>query len=262
MTEVPRTFLDIGGLRTAVVVAGEQHDSTPILLLHGWRASIDAMWQVALRLVDEGFCVHALDFPGFGQTELPLEAWTVPQYAAWVMRYLDQAGLEKVNLIGHSFGGRVSLVLGAEYPERVEKIVLSNSAGVILPPPMKMRFYYAWRGVLLKVLSLPGLGGTKERVREALRQRYGSSDYLNAGELLETFKLVIGQDLREYARRIQAPTLLFWGDQDEETPLGIGQILETEIPDAALILFEGAGHYAYLDDLGQFLQVVTYFFKH
>jgi pimeloyl-ACP methyl ester carboxylesterase len=262
MTEVPRTFIQIGGLKTAVAVAGESNEGTPILLLHGWQASIDAMWKVALRLANEGFCVHAVDFPGFGETDLPPEAWTVPQYAAWVISYMNEAGLAKVNLIGHSFGGRVSLVLGAAYPERVEKIVLSNSAGVILPPSVKMQFYYAWRRVLLKVLSLPGLGGTKERVTAALRQRYGSSDYLNAGELIETFKLVISQDLREYARRIQAPTLLFWGDQDAETPLEIGRILEDDIPDAALILFEGAGHYAYLDDIGQFIQVVMYFFKH
>jgi pimeloyl-ACP methyl ester carboxylesterase len=262
MTEVPRTFIEVEGLKTAVVVVGEHNDGTPILLLHGWRASIDAMWKVALGLENEGFCVHALDLPGFGETDLPPKPWTVPQYAAWVVNYLDQVGLEKVNLIGHSFGGRVSLVLGADYAERVEKIALSNSAGVILPPSLKMRFYYAWRGVLLKVLSLPGLEGTKERVTAALRQRYGSSDYLNAGELIETFRLVIGQDLREYARRIKAPTLLFWGNQDEETPLEIGQILEAEIPDAALILFEGAGHYAYLDDIGQFVQVVTYFFEH
>lgn len=262
MIEVPRTFIEIGGVKTAVAVVGEEHSGTPILLLHGWGASIQAMWAVALRLANEGFCVHAVDFPGFGETDLPPEAWTVPQYAAWTIQYMDTAQLDKVNLIGHSFGGRVSLVLGAEYPERVDKIVLSNSAGVILPPLLRLRFYYLWRGTLMNILSLPGLGSVKEKVKTSLRQRYGSTDYLNAGELVDTFRLVIGQDLRDYAKRIQAPTLLFWGDQDEETPLEIGQILEETIPDAALILFEGAGHYAYLDNLGQFIRVVGHFFNH
>jgi pimeloyl-ACP methyl ester carboxylesterase len=110
------------------------------------------------------------------------------------------------------------------------------------------------------LLSLPGLGGAKARLRDYFRQKYGSADYLNAGPLLETFKLVIGQDLRDYACRISAPTLLFWGDLDTDTPLKGGRILEKTIPDAALILFEGAGHFAYLDRLDDFQRIVAHFF--
>ncbi len=257
MTEIPIHRREIGRLAAGVAIVGE---GPPVLLLHGWGCHIELMWPVAVRLSQAGFTAHVLDLPGFGQSDLPPEPWTVPDYARWVLAYLDDAGLERVHLIGHSFGGRISLVLGADYPECVGKLALSNSAGVRLPPSLKIRAYYAGRQVLMGLLSLPGLGGVKERVQEALRQRFGSTDYLNAGPLLETFKLVINQDLLPYARRVQAPTLLFWGDQDEDTPLKAGQILEQTMPDAALILFEGAGHYAYLDDLNQFMNVVTYFF--
>jgi pimeloyl-ACP methyl ester carboxylesterase len=249
---------EIDGISTRVACAGE---GLAVVFLHGWGASYETFWPAAERLARQGFTVHVLDLPGFGGTGLPPEPWGVPQYTQWVLAYLDANQLDEIFLVGHSFGGRISLVLGADHPNRVRKIVLSNSAGVKLPPPLKIRFYYIWRRALLTVLSLPGLGSMKQRVLAYLRQRYGSSDYLQAGPLTETFKLVIAQDLLPFARRVQAPTLLFWGDQDTDTPLAAGKILEREMPDAGLIVFEGAGHYAYLDDLAQFVRVVSYFFS-
>lgn len=258
MKEIPIQREPIGGLDSGVAVIGS---GTPVLLLHGWGANIQTMWPVAQQLAQAGFAAHVLDFPGFGKTQLPPRAWTVPDYAQWVISYLDLAKLEKVHLIGHSFGGRVSLVLGGDYAERVNKIVLSNSAGVRLPLSTKQRVLSMGRNGLMTALSLPGLHNTREKVRQKLRERFASEDYLNAGPLLETFKLVVEQDLLPFAQRIQAPTILFWGDQDQDTPLAIGRILEQNIPDAALIVAQGAGHYAYLDDLNQFMQVVKHFFK-
>lgn len=77
----------------------------------------------------------------------------------------------------------------------------------------------------------------------------------------ETFVKVVNQDLLPHAARVQAPTLLFWGDQDEDTPLWMGQTLEKTMPDAGLIVLEGAGHYSYLERLGEFVRVVDHFFK-
>ena len=249
----------VDGLQTNVKVIGE---GFPVLFLHGWGANMTSFENIAAQIAPAGFECHLLDLPGFGNTQLPPEQWGVPQYAEWVLAYVDQAEIEKMHLVGHSFGGRISLILGAEHDGRVEKIVLSNSAGVKLPPPTNIRVYYVVRRILFTILSIPGLGGLKEKLRIYFRQKYGSSDYLSAGPLLETFKLVIGQDLRDYARRIKAPTLLFWGDMDNETPIEIGRILEQEIPDAALIVFEGAGHFAYLDRPAEFVRVVTHFFTH
>ncbi len=258
MIDLPLHYHTIGGLKTRVAVIGE---GPAVLLLHGWGGAIHSMAPVAVQMAGNGYTAHVLDLPGFGETELPPTAWSVPDYARWVVQYLDAAGLDKVYLIGHSFGGRISLILGADYPERVRKIALSNSAGVKLPPPFKLRMYYTGRKILMTVLSLPGLGGLKEKTRVYLRKKFGSSDYLNAGPLAETFKLVVAQDLVPYARRIKASTLLFWGDKDMDTPLAEGRVLEREIPDAGLILFEGAGHFAYLDNLPRFVHVVIHFFK-
>lgn len=249
-------MLTVNGLKTSVQISGE---GPVVLLLHGWGGSIQSMAPVAQRL--KGFETHVLDLPGFGDTAAPPAPWGVLDYARWVIAYMDRSGIEQAHLIGHSFGGRISLILGSDYAQRVNKIVLSNSAGVRLPPPLNIRFYYLVRRVLFTVLSLPGLGGLKAQLREYFRQKYGSADYLSAGPLVETFKLVIAEDLLPYARRVKAPTLLFWGDQDEDTPLKAGRILEEAIPDAGLIVYEGAGHFAYLERLGDFVRVIEHFFK-
>ena len=92
--------------------------------------------------------------------------------------------------------------------------------------------------------------------------RYGSSDYQAAtGVMRETFVKVINEDLLPYAERVQPSTLLFWGDQDQDTPLWQGQLLEKTMPDAGLVVWEGAGHYSYLDRLSDTARVIDHFFK-
>lgn len=254
MTPFPR----IDGLTVGLEIIGT---GQPVLLLHGWGANRQLMEPIAGRLAAQGFECHLFDFPGFGDSDLPPAIWDVPRYAQFVLAYMDHAGLDQVHLIGHSFGGRVSIVLGAEYPSRVSKIVLTDSAGVKPTPSPRMRVYYASRKVIFTLLKLPLLSRLEPSVREWFRQRYGSPDYKNAGPLAETFKQVVNQDLLDYARRIQAPTLLIWGDQDEDTPIKDAKLLESTIPDAGLVVFEGAGHYAYLERPTDFVRIVAHFFK-
>src|SRR5688572_6310287 len=128
--------MQVQNLNLNVEVNGE---GDPVVLLHGWGGSVDSMRPTAQLLSQSGFKAYVLDLPGFGKSQLPPQAWDVPRYAAFVLDYLDTAGLEKVHLIGHSFGGRISLVMGAEYPDRVNKIVLVDSAGVRPQPSGNMR---------------------------------------------------------------------------------------------------------------------------
>lgn len=236
--------------------------ATPVLALHGWGASRQLMTPVAERLAPLGHAVYALDLPGFGETPAPPVAWGVGDYAQFVMDTLDAFAIPQAHLIGHSFGGRISLVLAAAWPARVEKLVLADSAGV--PPrrsqaaSLRLNTYKAARSTLEAV----GAKGTAQRLRAWYNGRYGSADYQQTtGVMRETFVRVVNQDLRPDAARIQCPALLFWGDGDEDTPLWQGRILEQLIPDAGLVLLAGAGHYSYLDRLDEFIRVTDYFFK-
>ncbi|PJF37447.1 MAG: alpha/beta hydrolase [Candidatus Thermofonsia Clade 1 bacterium] len=244
------------GVSTARQVLGTP-SAPSVLLLHGWGGAIESLQAVAQALSERGFCAHTLDLPGFGRSQVPPETWGVADYARWAIAYCDWAGLERVHWIGHSFGGRLSIVIGAEFPERVQKIVLANSAGVLNPPNMRDKLVKAGKALL----RLPVLRVLEQPMRTWARNALGSDDLKAAGALEPIFRRVVAEDLLPYAARIAAPTLLIWGDQDQVTPLWQAHKLEQTIPDAGLVIFQGAGHFAYQERLPEFVRIVETFFK-
>lgn len=259
MSSAPIDFTTIDGLRCAQATAGA---GAPLLLLHGWGAEIGLVWPLAERLIPLGYCVYALDLPGFGQSAPPPTPWSVHDYAAFALRFLDHHGLEQVNLFGHSFGGRLGLLLGAEHAGRIRRMALADSAGVRPKPAplaqMRLKTYNA----ALRLLNGIGLKAEAERMRAWYSERYGSADYKAAsGVMRATFVKVVNEDLLPYAARVRVPTLLFWGDQDADTPLWQGKLLERAIPDAGLVVWEGAGHYSYLERLAETARVMHHFFQ-
>lgn len=232
----------------------------PVLLLHGWGASA-ALFAPVMERLEHAFDLIAPDFPGFGATPPPPAGWSVGDYAAWTRDLLDSLALERVHIIGHSFGGRVAIALAARWPERVDRLVLTASAG--LRPrrsPAYWRRVYTYKA--LKRLAAAPLVPPAARARLRARvERRGSQDYRQAtGTMRETFVKVVNEDLRAALPRISAPALLVWGDADTETPLADGQAMERLIPDAGLVVFAGAGHYAYLEQPARFCHIVDTFF--
>lgn len=217
-------------------------------MLHGWGAEIKLLAPLAERLASLGYRVHMLDLPGFGASDPPPQPWTVHDYAEFVLAYLDHHELERVYLFGHSFGGRLGLILGAQHPDRVIKMALADSAGIRPKTPVwqsaRLRLYKGMRDGLRTV----GLHGFSDSLNSWYNGRYGSSDFQAvSGVMRQTFINVVKEDLTDYARRVAVPTLLFWGDQDQDTPLWQGELLEKLIPDAGLVVYAGAGHYSYLE---------------
>ncbi|MGQ9889775.1 MAG: alpha/beta fold hydrolase [Aggregatilineales bacterium] len=255
-------IVTIAGLPTACSVLGS---GRLVVMLHGWRANMQCVEPLARRLSPLGYRVYTLDLPGFGATPPPPVPWSVHDYARFVLAFFDHHELDRVFLFGHSFGGRLGLVLGADHPSRLIKIALSNSAGVRKPPSRADRLRRSlYRATYRATLSTPRAARLRrlaERLSDWYRNRYGSADYRAAqGVMRETFVRVVSEDLLPYAARVSVPTLLFWGDRDDVTPLWQGRLLEQTIPDAGLVLWEGAGHYSYLDRLGDTARVMDHFF--
>lgn len=256
----PFSSITVNGLPVTHAVAGE---GRPLVLLHGWGAHTALVWPLAQAMSTRGCRVYALDMPGFGQTPPPPTAWTIYDYARFVIAYLDAQGLQQVDLFGHSFGGRLGLILGSEYAPRIRKMALADAAGIKSPTPwpvtLRLNTYKAIRDSLYRI----GAKSLADTLRTAYNRRYGSTDFQQtSGVMRETFVKVVNEDLRPYAARVQCSTLLFWGDQDEDTPLWQGQLLEKTIPDAGLIVHKGAGHYSYLDALAETVRVLDYFLSH
>lgn len=238
----------------------------PVLLLHGWGKGVDLerhLMPLAGSLMDS--CrVTMLDFPAHGQSGKPPEAWGVPEFAAFVRDFMAQLDLPPQTVVAHSFGGRVALWLAAHEPERVTRLVLTGAAGLRPKPKpadrLKALCYKGVQRVLGGLSRLPFLGKPLHRLRGRLRDRRSSADYLACDEDVKpSFVKVISLDLRPLLPRVGQPSLLIWGEEDEATPLWMGREMERGIPDAALIVFEGRGHFAYLEELPRFAAIVKAF---
>lgn len=234
---------------------------TPTLLLHGWGASSD-LFAATIRGLRDSFDLIVPDFPGFGATEPPPIPWGVGDYVAWTLALMDSLGIERANFVGHSFGGRVCIKLAALHPERVAKLVLTDAAGIL---PKRSWRYHAQVRAFKTMRALAQSRFTPQPLREwagAQVARQGSPDYKAAsGTVRGSFVRVVNEDLRGYLPRITASTLLIWGDRDEDTPLADAQLMERAIPDAGLVVFEGAGHYAYLEQSARFCVIVKTFLQ-
>lgn len=264
MTQIntkPTSTVMIDGLRINELIVGAGN-APHIVLLHGWGANIGLVKGLAEKLALEGYRVYALDLPGFGDSETPKTAWTVFDYANFAIDYLDYHQLDQIFLFGHSFGGRLGLILAAEHPERIKRMVLANSAGLRPTTPLTTRLRTSIYKSIRDGLTKMGLSTLSDQLRTLYNARYGSTDFNSVnGTMREIFVKVVNQDLLEYASRVTTPTLLLWGDQDEETPLWMGQKLEAVMGDAGLVVFKGSGHYSYLENLPQTVKAMDALFK-
>jgi pimeloyl-ACP methyl ester carboxylesterase len=248
----------VDGVRIAYREDGPP-DAPPVMVLHGWGADSQTVRSIQ-AVLRETHRTIAPDLPGFGVSDPPPVAWGAAEYAENVRGLMQALNIERANLIGHSHGGRTSIVLAATHPELVDRLVLVDSAGL---RPNRRAGYYA-RVYTYKagrwLLKQPGLSGPLgSPLRRRFDAQFGSADFQQAGAMRGTLVRVVNEDWRHLLPRIQASTLLIWGELDDQTPLADGQLMEQLIPDAGLVVFPGAGHYAYADDLARFARVVGHF---
>lgn len=218
-----------------------------ILLLHGWGQNIEMMKMLGDNFSDR-FRITILDFPGFGLSEEPSESWTIKDFADMLDEFVKELGIKKPIIMGHSFGGRVAIRYSADHV--VEKIVLFGSPCVReereLPLSVK---------ILKGIKKLPGM----DKIGEFAKNFIGSRDYKAASPIMrQTLVDVVNEDLSKYAKEIDCPTLLIWGENDTEAPVEDAKILEGIMVDAALIVLPGT-HYAYIENLGQVVNILNNF---
>ena len=247
--------LHIDGLTVRSQVGGQ---GPHVLLLHGWGGAIESFAPVVDDL-QRSYTVAAFDLPGFGKSSLPPTTWGSADYARLTLQIMDHLQLNRPHLIGHSFGGQVSIQLAATAPERVGKLVLVCSAGIRTRPALATRLKRTAAG-LGKWLAAHG-GWIGEKARAAIYRQVQSQDYASAGPLRPTLVRVITEDLTSLLPRITSPTLLVWGAQDRDVPLAAGQVMARLIPAAQLAVFENAGHFAYLDQFDRFRLLVRRFLR-
>lgn len=224
-----------------------------IVFLHGWGCDKN-IWKKQLEYFSPKHKCIAFDMSGFGEEPLnkPMTIFDYANEAAAKIEAEVKSNGEKVVLVGHSFGGRIAILLSALRPYLVKKTVLVAAAGVknhSLKSRLKTYIYKSKKLLvrlrLLRPQSLPK----------------GSRDYEAAqGYLKTTFVNVVNTDLTQYAKMIKLPTICVWGDKDVELPLSIGKKL-ARLTKSELITMENCGHFCFLEKPTLFNKIVEAFLQ-
>ena len=218
-----------------------------IVLLHGWGQNIEMMKPLGDPLSNK-YKITIIDFPGFGESEEPKTAWTIDDYSEMLGEIIKKLNIKKPILMGHSFGGRVAIRYSAN--NKIEKLVLFGSPCIRKQQPLSLK-----TKVLKKLKTLPGLDGIGEKMKKYI----GSRDYKAASPMMRQILVnTVNEDLSEYAKKIEEPTLLIWGDNDTEEPVEEARKLVKIMIDAGLVVLPGS-HYAYLENLHQVINIINTF---
>ena len=248
--------VEVNGIKINYIVDGEGQD---VILLHGWGQNIQA-FEVVHKHLAHRFRVFTIDFPGFGHSDLPPSPWTVEDYVQTLEAFVRTLKIENPILMGHSFGGRVSIVYASKNP--VRKMILVDSAGV--KPRRSFNYYikvYSFK-LAKQFLKLPIINRREEELLKKLRAKFGSADYKGvSGVMQQTMVRVVNEDLQRFMPNIQASTLLVWGENDTATPVSDAKIMEQKIPDAGLVILKGCGHFSYLEKFHEFKVIIDHFLK-
>gem|GEM_PF-104199 len=207
-----------------------------ILILHGWGIDSSRFKELSQIISKNEFNVWAIDFPGFGKSELPNYPLSVSDYKEIVISFLKHKSIKKVSLLAHSFGGRVAIKLASENPEFVDKIILTGVPGIKTKNEFKKKVF--------KILSsFKKVFGDKDFMRKLLYRLAGSFDYYRLkGVMKETFLKVLDENLEEFLPKINQEVLLLWGEKDKIVPLKVAQSMNRKILNSRLEVIKSGTH--------------------
>ena len=256
-------FVEVVGLRIAFQRRG---DGPCLLLMHG-AVSDSRVWRVELESLSDVFTVVAWDAPGCGGSADPPEHFRLPEYAECLEQFISALGLERPHVLGHSWGSALALELYRLRPSIVRSLVpvgaYAGWAGSLPPDQVAQRLEFALRLADLPPgtfdpASMPGL--FSDAMPENRRSELVTimSEIRPAGT--RTMARALAEaDLRDVLPRIEAPTLLIYGDSDERSSLDIANELYAAIPGSRLTVMPGLGHECYLESAEAFDAMVRSF---
>lgn len=246
--------INIDGQNVEYIKKGESENK--ILLLHGWGCSTE-IFNTITNFLSEFMEVYAIDFPGFGKSDEPKEAWNVDNYTDLVQKFIEKLEIKEISLLGHSFGGRViiKLVNRENLKFKINKIVMIDTAGIKHTPKktLKQRFYKIVFPVIKKI---------SPKLLNKIKTKVGSADYRNATPIMrDVLVKAVNEDLKDLIPNIKNSTLIIWGENDLATPYSDAIYLNEHIKDSGIVKIEGAGHFSFLENPYLVNKVLESFFK-
>lgn len=185
--------------------------TSPLLIIHGWGDSSQKYAELRAQQWDrQVFCP---DLPGFGAAPVQPDVWSGDDYAAWAQHWIAAHELSRVDVLAHSFGGRLAVRLAANHPELVRSLVLVAPAG------------------LRRHGHIPDLPTTLPAV------------------MAESYRKILDEDMTDTIKSISQPALILWGSEDERIPSNRAKEWASLMPSARLEIWPG-DHWVHLANPG------------
>jgi pimeloyl-ACP methyl ester carboxylesterase len=236
-------FLTVGGLNAHFLEGGS---GAPVVLVHGLGSRALDWGPLLPELLRAGFHVYAMDLPGFGESSKPADrSYSIAEQAAFVEAFLEAMHLDRVALVGISMGGWIAGTVALDAPQRVDRLVLVDSAGFSYRLDFDPRLFFPATpeqvDALLALLiphpqPLPGF------IKDDIVRHSQEGAWVIQRVLASVKKGDAILDARFSALKL--PVLLVWGKQDLITPLALGEAMHRAAPQSVLEVYDGCGHLA------------------
>ena len=266
-------FIDVGSLRVHHMHGGR---GAPVVFIHGLGSSSYMEWRRNLEATGARHRVFAPDLPGYGRTEKPRARYSIPYFARFVERYMEDRGLRSAAIVGASLGGRVALEVVLERPRLAQKLVLVNTLGLGRPNVSAPQMAYGlvtiprvgeavmrmtrnalhWASPSLIRRVAARYGGTTTDLERAmddsylsdLRELYAADAFRDA--YLATVRSLVNpralfgghHDVTKRLNEIKIPLQLIWGADDPLFPVAHATRAHGLVEHSRLAVIEGAGH--------------------
>ena len=220
-----------------------------IVFLHGWGSSYK-VFNNLINIVKNKYRVVALDLVGHGDSSNFDKGFSVDDYVDIIQYFLEKLEIKNVILVGHSYGGRIIIKLNSidNLKFNISKNILIDSAGIKRKLNLITRIRIIIFKLLKKISNISFIKKNFSSLEEILINFFGSTDYNNLNKFArETVVKAVNEDLTPLLKNMRE-TLLIWGENDEDTPLSDGKIMENTINNSGLVIIKNAGHFSFIDD--------------
>jgi pimeloyl-ACP methyl ester carboxylesterase len=255
--------VSVFGAKINYVEAGDAAKPT-VILLHGLGGQ-SANWAFNIPVLAANYHVIAPDQIGFGKSDRLTIKYRVGTYVDFLDKFMSELKIEKASLVGNSLGGWVAALTAIKYPNRVEKVVLADAAGLKPPDIDLAQIYslnYSTRDEVRQLVKLvffnQAIFGSEMFIEQSLTLRIAANDGYTINSLIESIKR--NEDfLNGRLGEIKKPTLIVWGKQDGLLKLADGEQFKREIPGSELIVFDQCGHVPMVEKAADFNKAVLAF---
>lgn len=250
---------------------GRQHGTT-VLLVHGLGHAAHRDWRRTIAPLAARFHVVALDLPGFGASEALPDGHGFDGFDRTLDELVARLGRHgRAHVVGHSLGGAVSLNFAHRHPDRVDRLVLVDVAGILLPnlyglPPRVALPETGFPPVdrLMRRLDA-NLNGVSRGLAGRIDDRVDLVRWLRANPAVRDALIgastqvdaaihLVAHDFGPAVREVRAPTTLVWGRDDPVAPLRTGRLLAARMPQARLEVIHDTGHVPMLQAPARFVE--------